>query len=272
MDRVVFVTTQRARWGSYSPRTKTVRLSAALRRMPRWVLEAVMVHELAHVFHPDHSPAFWRLLRDVCSDTDRAEAFLTGVSWLADHYGDLPAVERKLLGELEERPKDKRSYGEAKKANFYPRDERQLVGGSDDVFFGRVVERTGSEKAPPIGDRQFREPQTQYAVKVTQAIKGGLSGTITVNRRGGSPGAPDAPGGGSLLEEGREHLFVSKYVEAKGWHQVLPGAGVVEVEDGAYRRELERKYEEAFVNQIKVNIPLSPATQEEVDEREYRPC
>lgn len=109
VDRVVFVTTQRARWGSYSPRTKTVRLNAALRRMPRWVLEAVIVHELAHVFHPDHSPAFWRLLRDVCSDTDRAEAFLAGVSWLAHHHGELPAVERELLGGLGECPKDERS-------------------------------------------------------------------------------------------------------------------------------------------------------------------
>lgn len=98
VDRVVFVTTQRARWGSYSPRTKTVRLNAALRRMPRWVLEAVVTHELAHAVHPDHSPAFWRLLRGVCPDTDRAEAFLAGVSWLAHHHGELPPVERELLG------------------------------------------------------------------------------------------------------------------------------------------------------------------------------
>lgn len=68
-----------------------------------------MVHELAHVFHPDHSPAFWRLLRDVCSDTDRAEAFLAGVSWLADHHGEPPPVERELLGGLEECTKDERS-------------------------------------------------------------------------------------------------------------------------------------------------------------------
>ena len=34
IQRVVFVTTQRKRWGSYSTRTKTVRLNAAVRRMP----------------------------------------------------------------------------------------------------------------------------------------------------------------------------------------------------------------------------------------------
>lgn len=98
VGRVIFVTTQRARWGSYSPRTDTVRLNAALRSMPRWVLEAVIAHELAHSFHPDHSPAFWRLLRSVCPETDRARSFLAGVSWLSQNHGSLPAVELDLLG------------------------------------------------------------------------------------------------------------------------------------------------------------------------------
>jgi predicted metal-dependent hydrolase len=94
---VVFVTTQQARWGSYSPATRTIRLHAALRRMPRWVLEAVVAHELAHVIHQDHSPAFWKLLRRVCPDTDRAKAFLSGVNWLGLNWEKLPPVERALL-------------------------------------------------------------------------------------------------------------------------------------------------------------------------------
>ena len=94
---VLFVTTQQARWGSYSPATRTIRLHAALRRMPRWVLEAVVAHELAHVIHQDHSPAFWNLLRRVCPDTDRARAFLAGVSWLGLNWEKLPPVERALL-------------------------------------------------------------------------------------------------------------------------------------------------------------------------------
>ena len=98
IQRVVFVTTQRKRWGSYSTRTKTVRLNAAVRRMPRWVLEAVVAHELAHAFHADHSPAFWDLLLRVCPESERAEAFLAGVSWLAHNREGLPAVEQEILG------------------------------------------------------------------------------------------------------------------------------------------------------------------------------
>ncbi len=94
---VQFTTTQKACWGSYSTRTRTIRLNAALQLMPRWVLEAVVAHELAHAIHPNHSPAFWELLHQVYPDTDRAEAFLEGVSWLARSWETLPPVERSQL-------------------------------------------------------------------------------------------------------------------------------------------------------------------------------
>ncbi|GAB4203313.1 MAG: M48 family metallopeptidase [Roseiflexaceae bacterium] len=95
--QVLFVTNQEARWGSYSPSTRTIRLNATLRAMPRWVLEAVVAHELAHAVHPDHSPQFWALLRSVAPDTDRADAFLQGAIWLARRWDDLPPVERAIL-------------------------------------------------------------------------------------------------------------------------------------------------------------------------------
>jgi len=94
---VRFVTNQKAQWGSYSPQTGVIRLHAALRQMPPWVLEAVVAHELAHTVHLDHSPEFWKLVRSVCSKTDRARAFLEGVGWLAAAWDDLPPVERSQL-------------------------------------------------------------------------------------------------------------------------------------------------------------------------------
>ena len=99
VSEVRFVTTQRARWGSYSQKTGTVRLHAGLRQLPAWVLEAVVAHEFAHAFHADHSSAFWQLLREVCPDTDRATAFLDGVGWIAERWENLPPVERSLLSE-----------------------------------------------------------------------------------------------------------------------------------------------------------------------------
>ncbi|MEI7646202.1 MAG: M48 family metallopeptidase [Chloroflexales bacterium] len=99
---VEFTTVTSSCWGSYSPRTQSVRLSAALRHMPPWILEAVLAHELAHAIHPNHSPAFWALLRSVYPDTDRARAFLSGVTWLARAWEQLPSVERAQLAAAHE--------------------------------------------------------------------------------------------------------------------------------------------------------------------------
>ena len=97
---VRFVTTQRARWGSFSPRTGVVRLNAGLRQLPTWVLEAVVAHELAHSIYADHSTAFWTLLRRVCPRTDRANSFLEGVSWIVERWERMPPLDRSvLLGE-----------------------------------------------------------------------------------------------------------------------------------------------------------------------------
>jgi len=168
--------------------------------------------------------------------------------------------------------------GAAKTVALDSQDERQVVGGSTDVFFGRVIGQTGYEAAPPVGPRGVRDPQTQYAVEVTQVIKGYASNTVTVNQLGGykedgSLEFPRVPGGDGFLEVGREYLLATKYVEEKDWYQiVVPGAANIEVEDGAHREELEQTYEEAYANQIEVNTPLPPATPEEIEERSYRPC
>ncbi len=58
---VRWVTNQSARWGSCSFHSREIRLSHRLRAAPEWVLDAVLVHELAHLVHPNHSPAFHQL-------------------------------------------------------------------------------------------------------------------------------------------------------------------------------------------------------------------
>lgn len=51
-------TAQMKRWGSCTMSTREIRISARLRVVPSWVLDAVIVHELAHLVEPNHSARF----------------------------------------------------------------------------------------------------------------------------------------------------------------------------------------------------------------------
>ncbi|HEV2427979.1 MAG TPA: M48 family metallopeptidase [Acidimicrobiales bacterium] len=56
---VRWVSNQSARWASCSPATREIRVSTRLRQCPEWVIDAVLVHELAHLHEADHSAAFY---------------------------------------------------------------------------------------------------------------------------------------------------------------------------------------------------------------------
>jgi predicted metal-dependent hydrolase len=58
---VRWVTNQTARWGSCSYYSGQIRVSHRLRVVPDWVLDSVLVHEVAHLTYPDHSRAFHQL-------------------------------------------------------------------------------------------------------------------------------------------------------------------------------------------------------------------
>ena len=68
-----------SRWGSCTPGTATVRISSRLAAFPDWVLDYVLVHELAHLEVPDHSDAFWRLANRY-PKAERAIGFLIAKS------------------------------------------------------------------------------------------------------------------------------------------------------------------------------------------------
>jgi predicted metal-dependent hydrolase len=72
---IAWVDNQKSRWGSCSPDDGSIRLSLALAGFPSWVRDYVIVHELAHLLVPDHSPAFWELV-DRYPLTERARGFL----------------------------------------------------------------------------------------------------------------------------------------------------------------------------------------------------
>lgn len=52
---------QMRRWGSCTPENGRIRISNRLAGMPQWVLDSVIVHELAHLEEADHGPRFTAL-------------------------------------------------------------------------------------------------------------------------------------------------------------------------------------------------------------------
>jgi predicted metal-dependent hydrolase len=83
---VRWVTNQRTRWGSCTPDDGSIRLSTRLRGMPSWVVDYVLVHELAHLLVPGHGPRFWRLVGHY-PKAERARGYLEGVA-AAAHLPD----------------------------------------------------------------------------------------------------------------------------------------------------------------------------------------
>jgi predicted metal-dependent hydrolase len=69
---------QEKRFGSCTPADRTIRISQRLAAMPRFVLEYVVMHELAHLLEANHGPRFWRLVNQY-PRTERARGYLMAV-------------------------------------------------------------------------------------------------------------------------------------------------------------------------------------------------
>jgi predicted metal-dependent hydrolase len=82
---VRWVDNQNSRWGSCTPSDKSIRLSRRLQGMPSWVIDYVLVHELAHLLEVGHTPKFWEWV-DRYPKAERAKGFLEGVA-AATHLG-----------------------------------------------------------------------------------------------------------------------------------------------------------------------------------------
>ena len=80
---VAWSTRQGRRWGSCTVAEGSIRISTRLQGMPGWVLDYVLLHELAHLLCAGHGPEFWALLGGY-PRTERARGFLEGIAFAAD--------------------------------------------------------------------------------------------------------------------------------------------------------------------------------------------
>ena len=77
---VRWVSNQKQRWGSCTPETGEIRVSDRLRTVPSFVLDYVLLHELAHLVERDHTARFWQLVGGH-GEAARARGFLEGLDF-----------------------------------------------------------------------------------------------------------------------------------------------------------------------------------------------
>ncbi len=75
---VRWVTNQERRHGSCTPADGTIRISHRVVKMPRFVQDYVLMHELAHLLEPNHSSRFWKAVNRY-PQTERARGYLMAV-------------------------------------------------------------------------------------------------------------------------------------------------------------------------------------------------
>src|SRR6478609_9749191 len=90
-ESVRWVENQRSRWGSCTPGDRTIRLSARLQGMPSWVIDYVLIHELAHLLESGHDGRFWAWV-DRYPHAEKAKGYLLGWSTAA-RIDELPGEE-----------------------------------------------------------------------------------------------------------------------------------------------------------------------------------
>jgi hypothetical protein len=132
--------------------------------------------------------------------------------------------------------------------------DRQLMEFADNVFVGRVVEKVGYEQPsqgmPPL-------PQTKFAVRVEENVKGSLSGTVVVVQEGGCDpryGRVVVVNNDDLLNPGEEAVFSTKKQGPDGPYLIV-GSNYGDIRVGTEREEDE--VISNFRNSRKETVPFA---------------
>ena len=84
---VRWVDNMTTRWASCTTTTGEIRLSDRLQPLPVWVVDYVLLHELAHLIEPSHNKRFWHWV-DRYPKAERAKGYLEGVAHAASYALD----------------------------------------------------------------------------------------------------------------------------------------------------------------------------------------
>jgi predicted metal-dependent hydrolase len=82
--RAIYIRGQRTRWGSCSP-AGNLTLNWKLLMAPEEIIDYVVIHELTHLRHMNHSKKFWDMVEHYCPNWKRYR------KWLVTHEDELKA-------------------------------------------------------------------------------------------------------------------------------------------------------------------------------------
>ena len=83
-EAIRWVSNMNSRLGSCTTSGSTtghIRISDKIKDWPQWVVDYVIAHEMCHILHPDHSPAFWDTLLAAYPRAEQARGFIKGVGY-----------------------------------------------------------------------------------------------------------------------------------------------------------------------------------------------
>jgi len=75
---------QKKSFGVCNHNQKTIRISSRVQRAPLWVIDYLVLHELAHVLEPNHGKNFWQLVKEY-PKAEKAKGFLRGVNFVSQN-------------------------------------------------------------------------------------------------------------------------------------------------------------------------------------------
>ena len=68
---IIKIRNMKTRWGVYNRKNHTITLNSRLIEYDIEKIDYVIVHELSHIIHFDHSKNFWNLVSKYCKDYKR---------------------------------------------------------------------------------------------------------------------------------------------------------------------------------------------------------